>query len=102
MAFINAVAAEVRRGMFCTHTALQQSSGEIQKRTRKSLYLDPDFWQVDLHGELLPAVDIRVVGLLEGSLQLMQLVGGEGRPIPPMLLLYIYHNEGPGIDSCQI
>ena len=30
MAFINAVAAEVRRGMYCTHTALQQSSGEIK------------------------------------------------------------------------
>ena len=53
----------------------------------RDLYLDSDFRQVDLHGELLPAVDVRVVGLLEGSLQLVQLVRGEGRPVPPVLLL---------------
>ena len=53
----------------------------------RDLYLDSDFRQVDLHGELLPAVDVRVVGLLEGSLQLVQLVRCEGGPVPPVLLL---------------
>jgi hypothetical protein len=28
------------------------------------------------------------VGLLKGALQLMQLVGGEGGPVPTMLFLY--------------
>ena len=37
----------------------------------RDLYLDSDFRQVDLHGELLPAVDVRVVGLLESSLKLV-------------------------------
>ena len=53
----------------------------------RDLYLDSDFRQVDLHGELLPAVDVRVVGLLEGSLQLVQLVRGEGCPVTTVLLL---------------
>ena len=54
---------------------------------REPLYLNADFWQVDLHGQLLPAVDIRVVGLLEGPLQLMELIGGEGGAVSPVLLL---------------
>lgn len=49
-------------------------------------YLNADFWQVDLHSQLLPTVDIWVVGLLEGSLQLMELIGGEGGAISPVLL----------------
>ena len=49
-------------------------------------YLDSDFWQVDFHGELLARVDVRVVRLLEGPLQLVQLVRREGRPVTPVLL----------------
>lgn len=50
-------------------------------------YLHADLGQVDLHGQLLAAVDIGVVGLLEGAFQLMQLVGGEGGAVPPVFLL---------------
>ena len=49
-------------------------------------YLDSDFRQVDLHGELLARVDVRVVRLLERPLQLVQLVRRERRPVPPVLL----------------
>lgn len=52
-----------------------------------SSYLDSDLREVHLHGELLAAVHIRVVGLLEGTLQLMQLVGGEGGAVASVLLL---------------
>ena len=38
-----------------------------------STHLDPDLRQVDLHGELLSAVHVRVVRLLECPLQLVQL-----------------------------
>lgn len=50
-------------------------------------HLDADFRQIDLHGELLPGVDVRVVGLLKRPLELVQLVGGEGRPVTTVLLL---------------
>lgn len=50
-------------------------------------YLHADLRQVDLHGQLLAAVHVRVVGLLEGALQLVQLVRGEGGAVPPVLLL---------------
>jgi hypothetical protein len=33
-------------------------------------------------GQLLPAVDVRVVALREGGLQLLQLLLGEGGPVP--------------------
>ena len=49
-------------------------------------YLDSDFWQVDFHGELLARVDVRVVRLLEGPLQLVQLVRREGGSVTPVLL----------------
>ena len=52
-----------------------------------STYLHPDLRQVDLHGQLLTAVHVRVVGLLEGPLQLVELVGGEGGAVAPVLLL---------------
>lgn len=52
-----------------------------------SSHLNSDLWEAHFHGELLAAVHIRVVGLLEGTLQLMQLVGGEGGAVAPVLFL---------------
>lgn len=52
-----------------------------------SSYLNSDLGEVHLHGELLTAVHVWVVGLLEGTLQLMQLIGGEGGAVAPVLLL---------------
>lgn len=50
-------------------------------------HLDSDFWKVDLHGQLLSAVHVWIVGLLKGALQLVQLVGGEGGAVASVLLL---------------
>ena len=50
-------------------------------------YLNSDLWQIDLDGELLSAVHIRVVRLLEGALEFVQLVRGERRAVPPVFLL---------------
>lgn len=53
-------------------------------------HLHPDLGQVDLHGQLLPAVHIWIVRLLERSLQLVQLEGGERGSIPTVLLLRVF------------
>ena len=62
---------------------------KVIKRNNNFLgtYLHSDFRQVDLQGQLLSAVHVRVVGFLEGPLQLVQLEGGERGPVPAVLLL---------------
>jgi len=40
--------------------------------------LDSCLAEIKSHGEFLPGEDVRVLGLLEGPFQLVQLVGGEG------------------------
>lgn len=52
-------------------------------------YLHSYFRQVDLHCQLLAAVHIGIVGLLEGSLQLVKLVGGEGGAVSPVFLFVV-------------
>ena len=59
----------------------------MYKRITGGTYLDPGLGEVYLHGDLLPGVDVRVVSLLEGSLQLLQLSRGESGPDPPLLPL---------------
>lgn len=54
---------------------------------RSLTHLNTYFREVDLHGELLSGVDVRVVRLFERSLELVQLVGREGRPVATVLLL---------------
>lgn len=49
-------------------------------------YLDPNFWQIDFHGELFPAVHVGVVAFLEGALQLVQLIGRKRSSVPSMFL----------------
>lgn len=52
-------------------------------RTRgpeKYCYLYPVFWQLCFHGQHLSSVHIRVVSLIEGLFQLLQLVGCEDCP----------------------
>ena len=51
------------------------------------VYLHSDLGQVDLQRQLLAAVHVGVVGPVEGALQLVQLEGGEGGPVPAVLLL---------------
>lgn len=53
----------------------------------RSSHLHSDLGEVHLHGQLLSAVHVRVVGLLKGTLQLVQLVGGEGGAVASVLLL---------------
>lgn len=52
-------------------------------------YLHPGFSQVDLECQLLPGVDVRVVGLREDPLQLLQLRAGERGPDAPLLPLLV-------------
>lgn len=52
-------------------------------------YLHSDLGQVDFEGQLLSAVHVRVVRLLEGSLQFVQLEGGEGGPVAAVLLFRV-------------
>ena len=48
-------------------------------------HLNPCLRQPDLDGQLLPGEHVRVLRLLEGPLQLVQLEGGEGGPGAPDL-----------------
>lgn len=67
---------------------LKNNLGFINKRIGlRSSYLNSDFREVHLHGQLLSAVHIWVVGLLESTLQLVQLVGGEGGAVASVFLL---------------
>lgn len=50
-------------------------------------HLHSDLRQVDFQRQLLAAVHVRVVGLLKRPLQLVQLEGGERRPVPTVFLL---------------
>ena len=58
-------------------------------RTLHSPYLNSNLRQVNLHCQLLPTVDVWVVGLLEGSLQLMKLIGGEGGTVSSVFLFRV-------------
>ena len=51
-------------------------------------YLHSGLGEVDLHGDLLPCVDVGVVGLLEGALELLQLGRSEGCPDAALLPLF--------------
>lgn len=52
-------------------------------------YLYSDLREVDFHSKLLTAIHIRIVRLLKGTLELMQLICGEGGAVSPMLLLWL-------------
>jgi hypothetical protein len=60
------------------------------------LYLHPSFRQVDPGGQLGADVNVRVVGEVEELLQLLQLLGGEGGPDPPLALPLFCKRKGPG------
>ena len=52
-------------------------------------YLYPGFTELCPLRQLLSGVDVRVLGPLEGLLQLVQLVGREGGPRPPLFPLQL-------------
>lgn len=54
-------------------------------RTFVLLYLHSSFRQVGAHGQTFTHHHIWVVGLLEGLLQSLQLLGSEGRPTAALL-----------------
>lgn len=54
-----------------------------------SVYLDSGFSQIDFECQLLPGVDVRVVGLREDPLQLLELHAGERGPDAPLLPLLV-------------
>lgn len=57
-------------------------------------YLHSHFWEVNFHGQLFTAVNVGVVGLLEGTLQFVQLVGGEGGSVAPVFLFGLIFLRG--------
>jgi len=63
----------------------------------KMSYLDAGFSQVYFHGDLLPGVNVRVVCLLEGALQLLQLGGSESCPDAALLPLLGQHALVPRV-----
>lgn len=52
----------------------------------KSTDLHPNFGQIHFHRQFFSRIDIGIMAFLEGPLQFVQLVRGEGRPIPAVLL----------------
>lgn len=48
-------------------------------------HLNPGLGQIDLQSHLLAGIHIRVLGLGEQGLQLLQLASREGGPFPPLL-----------------
>lgn len=52
---------------------------------KKKSYLDSRLRQVDLHREILPGEDVRIVCLREGALQLLELLECEGGPVAALL-----------------
>lgn len=58
-----------------------------QEKYKKSTNLHPYFRQINFHRQLLPRVHIGIMALFESPLQLVQLVRGEGRPVPAVLFL---------------
>lgn len=69
--------------------AITNTRAVTQVQFRAHTHLDADLRQVDLQRQLLSAVHVRVVGLLEGSLQLVKLEGGERGPVPAVFLLRV-------------
>lgn len=63
----------------------------------RKIHLNPDFRQVDLHGQFFAAVHVRVMRLLERPLQLVKLIGGERGAVPAVLFLVgRRHSAGRG------
>lgn len=63
----------------------------------RKTHLNPDFRQVDLHGQFFAAVHVRIMRLLERPLQLVKLIGGERGAVPAVLFLVgRRHSAGRG------
>lgn len=61
------------------------NSPQIIKKNVFFAYLHSCFGEVGFHGDFLPSVDVWVVGLGEGFLQLLELGAGECRPYTALL-----------------
>lgn len=64
---------------------MQQVNSTYDKCVTTDLYLHARLRQVCAHGQTLTHHHIRVVGFLEGLLQRLQLLGGEGRATAALL-----------------
>lgn len=77
----------VKTSFYLSITLQEGTAPRVPLPTPPCPYLHPGFGQVRAQCQLLPGVDIRVMGLLENLLQLLQLERAEGRPVPPLLAL---------------
>ena len=66
------------------------------KNNFERFYLYPCLAELCPLRQFLPGVDVRVLGPLEGLLQLVQLIGREGRPRPTLLPLQ--RDPGLGLE----
>jgi len=48
-------------------------------------HLYPRLREINLHSQIFPRKDVRIVSLREGRLEFLQLLEGESRPVPPLL-----------------
>lgn len=64
---------------FC-HRGMNMAKSSTIRRYKRYDYLYPVFWQFCFHGQHLSSIYIRIVGLIEGLFQLLQLIGCEDCP----------------------
>lgn len=66
-------------------------------------YLDPLLLEVDLQCELFPEHDVRIMSLLEGGLELLELLLAEDGPVATLplrlLVLRVVGMVGAGVDG---
>lgn len=77
-----------RRGLRFTTTAAPVIT---PNQSLDCIYLNSRLRQVYFHGDLLAGVNVRIVSLLEGALQLLQLGRRECRSYPPLFPLLRQH-----------
>ena len=64
----------------------ERAADEAEGSGQWTAYLNPDFGKTDFESEFFARVDVRVVGLFERLLQLVQLKCGERGPVTAVLL----------------
>lgn len=66
--------------------------------SRGLTYLYPRLGEVNLHGNFLAGVDVRIVRLLEGSFQFLELGRREGGSYPALFSFLCQHRIVAGVD----
>lgn len=62
------------------HGGMNVAESSTIRGSKRYDYLYPVFWQLCFHGQHLSSIYVRIVGLVEGLFQLLQLIGCEDCP----------------------